>query len=98
MVAVISPHGRGDYVTDPNPAEFQCLKIIVLLPEETEVSVAAEAFVIVFPGGCSNADDFALVIPIHLPFDSLASYDCSDVGVQTFPCTSGIGDGTYDSR
>ncbi|HZV44860.1 MAG TPA: T9SS type A sorting domain-containing protein, partial [Saprospiraceae bacterium] len=72
-------------VTDPNPAEFQCLKIIVILPEETEVTVAAHEFVIVFPGGCSNEDDFIFSYSNTDPFDTLHLYDCSDVGVQTFP-------------
>jgi hypothetical protein len=81
-------------VTDPDPATFQCLKIIVILPEETEIAVAADAFVIVFPGGCSNADDFLFSYSNTLPFDTLHIYDCGDVGVTTFPIYFWSSDGT----
>lgn len=81
-------------VTDPNPTEFMCEKIIVILPPETEVAVAARQFVLVISGGCTDADDFIYSYSNSNPFDTLRLYDCGDVGVQSFPLYFWTADGS----
>jgi HYR domain/Dockerin type I domain len=71
-------------VTDPDPTEFQCEKIIVILPEETEITIAAEDFITFFEGNCTTEDDFIISYSRTNPFDTLETYDCGDVGVSTF--------------
>jgi len=81
-------------VLDANPTQFMCNKIVVQLPPETEITIAARQFVTVIPGGCSNANDFVYSYSNTLPFDSLRLYDCGDVGVQTFPLYFWSADGS----
>jgi len=81
-------------VTDPNPTVFMCEKIVVQLPPETEITISARMFVLIIPGGCTGADDFVFSYSNMLPFDSLRLYDCSDVGVQTFPLYFWTADGS----
>lgn len=71
-------------VTDPDPTEFLCEKVIVILPEETEITLCAETFITFLPGQCTNEDDFIISYSNTNPFDTCRVYDCGDVGVSTF--------------
>ncbi len=81
-------------VIDLNPTQFMCEKIVRQLPPETEITISAKQFVTIIPGGCSNGNDFAYSYSNTLPFDSLRTYDCGDVGVQTFPLYFWTADGS----
>src|SRR5688500_4000810 len=72
-------------VIDPDPTEFLCEKVIVILPEETEITLCAEIFITFIPGGCSDENDFIISFSNSNPFDTCRVYDCGDVGVTTFP-------------
>ncbi|MEO6131142.1 MAG: T9SS type A sorting domain-containing protein, partial [Saprospiraceae bacterium] len=72
-------------VIDPNPTTFMCEKMIVYLPQETEITLNAEIFVIFTNGGCTNSEDFIISYSSTNPFDTARLYDCGDVGVSTFP-------------
>ncbi len=73
-------------VIDPNPTTFMCEKMIVYLPQETEITISAHIFV-VFGGGsnCSHPGDFIISYSNTNPFDTAHVFDCGDVGVSTFP-------------
>lgn len=71
-------------VIDPDPTEFLCEKVIIILPEETEITVCAEVFITFIPGGCSDENDFIISYSNTDPFDTCRVYDCGDVGVVTF--------------
>ncbi|HJW30240.1 MAG TPA: hypothetical protein VJ508_13450, partial [Saprospiraceae bacterium] len=72
-------------VTDSNPPDFMCNKVVFFLPPETEISIAAHQFVTIIAGDCSGPGDFIISYSHTNPFDTLHVYDCGDVGVQTFP-------------
>ncbi len=72
-------------VTDPNPTTFLCEKIIFNLTSELEITILAEEFITFIEGSCTDADDFIVSYSRNNPFDTLRVYDCSDVGVTTFP-------------
>lgn len=71
-------------VIDPNPTDFLCEKVIVVLPEETEITLCAEMFITFLPGGCTDPDDFIISYSPTNAFDTCRVYDCGDVGVSTF--------------
>lgn len=81
-------------VTDPNPTVIQCEKAVVFLPQETEITLPADTFVIFIEGNCTTGDDFIISYSRTNPFDTLRTYDCGDVGVSTFSLWFWSGDGT----
>ncbi|MEO5905212.1 MAG: hypothetical protein ABIQ11_00690, partial [Saprospiraceae bacterium] len=81
-------------VTDPDPTDFMCEKVIVILPEETEITLNAETFITFLPGNCTDEDNFIISYSDTDPFDTLRTYDCGDVGVSTFSLWFWTLDGT----
>lgn len=81
-------------VTDPDPTDFMCEKVIFILPEETEIDIAAEAFITFIEGNCTSADDFIISYSNTNPYDTVRTYDCGDVGVTTFSLWFWTADGT----
>jgi hypothetical protein len=81
-------------VTDPNPTIIQCEKAVIFLPQETEITLPADTFVLFIEGNCTTGDDFIISYSGTNPFDTLRTYDCGDVGVSTFPLWFWNGDGT----
>jgi hypothetical protein len=71
-------------VIDPDPTDFLCEKVIVILPPETEIELHASTFITFIPGGCTDANDFIISYSPTDPFDTTNIYDCGDVGVTTF--------------
>lgn len=72
-------------VTDPNPAEFMCEKVVKFLEGEPEVAVNAAEFVIIIAGGCTDPDDYIISYSNTDPFDTVHIFTCADLGVTTFP-------------
>ena len=81
-------------VTDPNPTILQCEKAVVFLPQETEIALPADTFVLFIEGNCTNADDYIISYSRTNPFDTVHIYDCGDVGVHSFSLWFYNADGT----
>jgi hypothetical protein len=72
-------------VTDPDPTDFMCEKVIFILPEETEIAINAHDFITFIEGNCTSENDFIISYSNTNPYDTVRIYDCGDVGVTTFP-------------
>jgi hypothetical protein len=81
-------------VTDPDPADMMCEKVIFILPPELEITINAKDFTTIITGACSTEDDFIVSYSGTDPFDTLNTYDCGDVGVSTFSLWLWTADGS----
>ncbi len=70
-------------ITEQSPPMFQCIKIVVELPPELEITIHARDYVVFTPGTCSDINDYYFSYSNSDPFDSLRTFSCGDVGVTT---------------
>ncbi len=68
-------------VVDPNPTEFECEKVIAIMPAEGEIAISAGSFITIIPGSCTDPEDFIFSFSDTNPYDSIMVFNCGDIGV-----------------